>query len=87
MVTLPDSRSAWPGWAKFLRRRGWDSLVAWALEGFGPLTVLGAQAVYIGKPFLRPSLSGATLDALAQLLEDSNEAKAFADYLRKGELA
>jgi hypothetical protein len=81
--TLPDTRSAWPGWAEFLRHRGLEGMAAWALEAAGPLTVLGAQALHLGGPLFRPALTDIQCDALANLLEDRDEAQAFAAFLRE----
>jgi hypothetical protein len=78
-----ETRSAWPAWAEFLRRRGLDGLAAFALEAAGPLTVLGAQALYLTGPLLRPAFSDNQRDALADLLEDRQEALAFAAFLRE----
>jgi len=83
MDSVPKVHSAWPGWADFLHRHGLENLVAWALEAAGPLTVLGAQALYIGAPLLRPALSDNQRDALVDLLEDRDEALAFTAFLRK----
>jgi hypothetical protein len=77
------TRSAWSGWAGFLRQHGLDSLAAWALDAAGPLTIFGAQALYIGAPLLRPALTDAQCEALAGLLEDRAEASAFAAFLRE----
>jgi len=76
-------RDSWSIWAGFLRRRGLDNLAAWIIEAAGPLTVLGAQALYLGSPFLRPALSNRQIDGLASLLENHNEALAFAAFLRE----
>jgi hypothetical protein len=81
--SLPEGRASWPTWAEFLRRRGLESLAAWALEAAGPLTVLGAQALYLGSPLLRPAFSQRQIEALAGLMEDHNEALAFAAFLRE----
>ncbi len=78
-----QTRSAWPGWAAFLHRHGLENLAAWLLEAAGPLTVLGAQVLYMGGPLLRPAFSDAQRDALAGLLEDRDEALAFSAYLRE----
>ena len=83
MDSVPEARSHWPGWAEFLHRHGLEGLVAWALEAAGPLTVLGAQALYIGGPLLRPAMTDTQRDALAGLLEDSDEAQAFTAFLRE----
>lgn len=71
-------RSEWSEWAESLRRFKLDVVAAWLLEAGGPLTVLGAQAVYLGQPFL----GGKKLDSLAQMLEEEEETQAFARYLR-----
>jgi hypothetical protein len=60
-----------------------ENLAAWALEAAGPLTVLGAQALYIGGPLLRPALTDAQRDALTTLLEDRDEVQALAAFLRE----
>jgi hypothetical protein len=83
MDSIPEARSSWPGWAEFLHRYGMEKLVAWALEAGGPLTVLGAQALYIGGPLLRPALTDMQRNALAGLLEDRDEALAFTAFLRE----
>jgi len=78
-----DFRTSWPAWADFLRRLGLENLAAWALEAARPLTVLGAQALYLGAPLLRPAFSNAQVGALAHLLEDDEEMRAFASFLRE----
>jgi hypothetical protein len=81
--SLPEVRSSWPVWAEFLRRRGLDELAAWFLEAAGPLALIGAQAIYAGGPFLRPTLTEPQCNALASLLEDRDEAHAFILFLRE----
>lgn len=71
-------RSEWSKWAEGLHRLKLDSLAAWFLEAGGPLTLLGAQAVYMSQPFI----GGKKLDSLAQMLEQDEETQAFARYLR-----
>jgi len=71
-------RSEWSKWAESLRRLKLDSFAAWLIEAGGPLTVLGAQAVYISQPFI----GGNKLNSLAQMLEEDEETQAFARYLR-----
>ncbi len=83
--SLPDARASWQRWAEILRSRRLEGLVAWILEAAGPLTVLGAQALYLGGPLLRPAVSDRQINALASLLEESSEAHAFAAFLREGE--
>ena len=83
MDPVSETRNVWPSWADFLRRHGLENLVAWALEAAGPLTLLGAQALYIGGPLLRPALTDIQRDALAGLLENRDEALAFTAFLRE----
>jgi len=71
-------RSEWSKWAESLRRLKLDGFAAWLIEAGGPLTVLGAQAVYMSQPFM----GGNKLNSLAQMLEEDEETQAFARYLR-----
>lgn len=71
-------RSEWSKWAESLRRLKLDGFAAWLLEAGSPLTILGAQAVYMSQPFI----GGKKLDSLAHMLEEDEETQAFADYLR-----
>ena len=73
-----QSQPAWSQWAESLRRLKLDGFVAWFLEAGSPLTVLGAQALYISQPFF----GGKTTNALAHMLEQENETQAFVRYLR-----
>ncbi len=73
-----QSRSEWSKWAETLRRLKLDGFAAWLLEAGGPLTVLGAQAVYLSQPFM----GGNKLNSLARMLEEDEETQAFARYLR-----
>lgn len=84
--TLQETHAAWPIWAGFLRRHGLDQLAIWILESLSPLALIGAQALYITKPLLQPAFRGEEIHSLAQLLEDSDESRAFAAYLRNGEV-
>ena len=79
----PEWRAPWSAWADFLRRHGLESMAIWALEAIGPLAVLGAQVLIFGGPLLRPAVSSYNLEALSHLLEDTDEARAFADYLKE----
>ena len=60
-----QSRSEWSKWAESLRNLKLDGMVAWLLEAGAPLTILGAQALYISQPFV----GGNKIDSLAQMLE------------------
>jgi hypothetical protein len=76
-----QSQTAWSQWAESLRRLKLDGFVVWLLEAGAPFTILGAQAVYMSQPFL----GGKQLGVLAHMLEEEEESRAFATYLR-GEL-
>ena len=73
-----QARSEWSAWAESLRRLKLDAFAAWALEAGGPFTILSAQAVYISQPFF----GGKHWNAFAHMLEEDEEAQAFARYLR-----
>jgi hypothetical protein len=48
------------------------------------LGLLGAQLIYIGQPLLSPFLPVEHTSALAGLLEDHTEARAFINFLKNG---
>ena len=76
-----EDMTGWADWAVFLRRRGLDRAAAWLLDAAGPLTLLGAQALYLGGPLLRPAFSNLQISRLAALLEDQQEVKRFTAFL------
>jgi hypothetical protein len=71
-------RPEWSHWAETLRRFKLDGLAAWLFEAGAPLTILGAQALYISQPFV----GGKEFRAFARMLEEDEETQAFARYLR-----
>ncbi len=73
-----QSRADWSHWAESLRRLKLDGLASWVFEAGAPMTILGAQALYISQPFL----GGKQWSAFAHMLEEEEEAQAFARYLR-----
>jgi hypothetical protein len=83
MNTNPELRTSWPAWADFLQRRGLTGFTSWLLEAAGPFTILGAQALHFGEPFLRPAIPEDQLKALSYLLEENSEGQAFVTYLRE----
>lgn len=72
-------RPEWSHWAETLRRFKLDGLASWLLEAGAPLTVLGAQALYLSQPFF----GGKEWSSFAQMLEQDEEVQAFAHYLRR----
>jgi hypothetical protein len=77
-----QSRADWSHWAESLRRFKLDGIASWLLEAGAPLTVLGAQALYVSEPFI----GGKQVSSFAQMLEEDEEAQAFARYLRGEEV-
>jgi hypothetical protein len=76
-----QSRADWSHWAESLRRFKLDGLASWLLEAGAPLTILGAQAIYLSQPFL----GGKEWNSFAHMLEQDEEVQAFAHYLQGDE--
>lgn len=81
--TMGDNHHIWRVWARYLHRWGLRAFVASFLEALGPVTILGAQALYIGQPLLGSFFPTTHLQALAHVLEDTDERRAFITYLRE----
>jgi hypothetical protein len=60
-----------------------QEFVASFLEAAGPLTLLGAQAVYFSQPFFNGWDKHDHLKHLANMLENATETQAFIQYLRE----
>lgn len=75
---MQTPRTHWSNWANQLHRLKLDAFVAWLLEAGAPVTLLGAQALFVARPFL-----GTQSEALAHLLEEEDDVRAFAAYLRE----
>lgn len=76
---MNSTREFWKRWAESLRRYQLHDLVASFLEAGSPLALLGAQAIYFGGGFVKSD----SLTALAGLLENESETRAFAAYLNQ----
>ena len=74
---MKSPREFWHRWAESLRRYQLHDLVASILEAGSPLALLGAQAIYFSGGFIRND----QLTALAAMLEQESEARAFASFL------
>jgi len=81
-----SERNQWGLWAQQLHRWKLSGFVASLLESAGAFAPMAAQSIYVGQPLLETWVSRPGLKALAELLEDSNEIKAFATYLREESL-
>jgi hypothetical protein len=74
---MKSPREYWPRWAETLRRYQLHEITATLLEAGTPLALLGAQVLYFG----RGLIVNDQITALAQTLEEDNEARAFASFL------
>lgn len=77
-------RRLWKVWAQTLHRWGIRDWIASLLEAAGPLTLLGAQAIYVTQPLLSTFTTKDNLSALARLLEEPGQSQSFAEFLREG---
>jgi hypothetical protein len=80
---MTENRKWWGSWARFLQRSEMERPAAYLLEAAGPLTILLAQAMILGQPFLSDPLKRERWAALAEMLENPAEAKAFASFLKE----
>jgi hypothetical protein len=80
---MDQDQHIWRVWAGFLQHWGVEKWVAATLETLGPLSILGAQAVHLSQPLLSKTVPDDHLDALARLLEDPIQTRAFVTYLRE----
>ncbi len=74
---MKSPREFWPRWAESLRRYQLNELIASFLEAGSPLALLGAQAIYFSGGFIASD----NLTALAEMLEEETETRAFASFL------
>lgn len=80
---MQKERSFWYEWARFLHRWGLTEFAAVLLETAGPLNVFLATAVYAGRPFLSQVIPEERLSALAGLIENQEESRSFATFIRE----
>jgi hypothetical protein len=69
--------------ARTLRRLGLGDFVATLLEAIGPLSILGAQAAYLGEPLLGGRRSA--LSDFARILESDELRSTWIRQMRKGD--
>jgi hypothetical protein len=84
---MTGDQQIWQSWARTVHRWGIDHMVAAFLEAAGPMTILAAQIIYIGQPFLQPVGQPGRLGALASLLEDPGNTRIFLDMLKGEQIA
>ena len=80
-----QEQAFWLSWAQFLQRWKLRGVVSTLLEASGPLSIVIAQLAYLGQPFLSSSLPEGQYQALAQMLEDPDDRRSFASFLREEE--
>ncbi len=80
---MQTNHDLWQTWSDRLGRLGLKSVAASLLDASGPLAVLGAQALYLGQPFLNQALPDRHFQALAELLENQDELRSFTAFLRE----
>ena len=77
MAIMVGNRYIWSRWSHRLQKWGLQDFTAWAFEAFGPLHLIGAQAVYLGQPFLQLVLPETHVKELAHVLEQPPAGRAF----------
>lgn len=80
---MNPERSSRAGGGEVSTRSGLRELSASLLEAAGPLSLLGAQAIYLVEPFF-PSRRG-RLRAFARILEDPERVRQWIESVRLGE--
>jgi hypothetical protein len=80
---MESNNHIWRIWARNLHRWGLKDVSATFLEAAGPLAILGAQFIYLGQPLLSGRGFSDHLQAIANMLEDTDQRQAFASYLRE----
>jgi hypothetical protein len=78
---MQSHRHYWPDWFDSLQKNGLTDWVAWLLDAAGPLNLLGAQLVHLTAPVL--PVENAQSQAIAELLENEGETRAFVHFLRE----
>ena len=80
---MVQNQHIWTDWQKVLHRWGMEDMVATILEAVSPLNFLGAQAIYLSQPILNTLVPKDHVGALASLLENPEETKAFTTFLKQ----
>lgn len=79
---MQDYQHIWRFWAEKLHLWGLGDFIAAILEVCGPLSLLGAQFVYLTQPLLNEFVSDEALYACTSLLEDEKNKQRFVTLLR-----
>ena len=82
---MKQNLQIWHNWADNLNRWGVKDLTVTILEALGPLSLLGAQLVYVGQPFIDSFFPKGYLESLANLFENPQEKQEFIAFLRQAD--
>ncbi len=85
MTDSPDL-DMWVKWRTVLQKWGLRAYIATLLEALGPLNVVGAQLLYFSRPFVPGTTRKSQWQALARLLEDSEQRDLFTQFLQERDL-
>jgi len=72
-------------WIKSLYKLRLQNLTATFLEALGPMSLLGAQLVYLSQPVLSSFIPQEHSEDFANILEDPSETELFIEALRNYE--
>jgi hypothetical protein len=79
------SRQFWPEWAQKLQHSPLKGILLTFLQGSGPFKLLVGQLMLAGSVFIDPTSSERWL-AVAEMLEDEEQSKAFSALLTEEKL-
>ncbi len=82
-LNVDSNQHIWHSWAFKLHSWGINDWVATLLEALGPLSVLGAQLIYLSQPLLSSLVPDERLKALGELLEEPTQIRSFITLLRE----
>jgi hypothetical protein len=80
---MQKDRSFWPEWSHTLKKWGLAELIAALLEAVGPVHGFLAQIVFAAQPFLNQVIPHERLSGLVSLVEDQEESRSFAAFIRE----
>ena len=76
------TEETWHEWADKLYNWNLSEIIASFLEAAGPLTLFGAQVIYLGQPLLTTFTAPERTQVLAELLENPAKKQDFIEVLR-----
>ncbi len=85
-MTIPPDFTTWAKWRSALQQWGLRSYIAILLDALGPLNVVGAQFLYLSRPFIPGTGRKNQWQALARLLEDREQRDLFTHFLQERDI-